>query len=141
MNIYFNAIPVMPLVLMWLAYTLLGWYLAAHHIFWLLGIFVTVVVLFVVSKTISWLEALFRFGSLTLIVVLALSASIFLVASWSLLTTLLILPLAVTVLAHLEMRFAGLSEVDTFVILTILAGLSLGMGEIIDIAFFPSIRY
>jgi hypothetical protein len=141
MNICFNAIPAMPLILLWLAYTLLGWYLAAHHIFWLLGIFVTVVVLFAVSKTISWLEVLFKFGSQTLIVVLALSASTFLVASWSLLTTLFILPLAVTILAHLEIRFAGLSEVDTFVILTILAGLSLGIGEIIDIALFPSIRY
>jgi hypothetical protein len=44
-------------------------------------------------------------------------------------------------LAHLEMRFAGLNELYTFVVLTILAGLGLGMGEIIDIVFFPSIRY
>lgn len=141
MNICFNSIPVMSLFLLWLTYTLLGWYLAAHHIVWLLGAFVTVVVLFVVSKSIFWLEALIRFGSQTLIVVLALSASIFLVAIWPLLVTLFILPLAVTILAHLEMRLAGLSEVYTFVILTILAGLSLGMGEMIDIALFPSIRY
>ncbi|MBW4446100.1 MAG: hypothetical protein KME38_04255 [Spirirestis rafaelensis WJT71-NPBG6] len=142
MNVgFFKTIPLTPLLLLWLAYAVLGWYLAAHHIVWLMGAFVTLVVLFVVSRSVYCLEALITFGSQTLIIVLALSGSIVLVATWSLLITLFILPLAATILAHLEMRFAGLNELYTFVILTILAGLGLGMGEIIDLVFFPSIRY
>jgi hypothetical protein len=41
MNVgFFNRIPLMPLVLLLLAYTLLGWYLAANQIIWLVGAFV-----------------------------------------------------------------------------------------------------
>ncbi|MBW4612367.1 MAG: hypothetical protein KME21_03650 [Desmonostoc vinosum HA7617-LM4] len=34
-----GKIPLMPLILLWLAYALLGWYLAAHQIIWLVGAF------------------------------------------------------------------------------------------------------
>jgi hypothetical protein len=142
MNIkYFNTMPVMPLGLLWLAYALLGWHLAAHHIVWLVGAFVAVVVLALVSKSIFWLEALVRFGSQTLVVVLILSSSIALIATWSLLISLFLLPLITTILANVEMRFAGFSELYTFLIITSLAVLGLGIGEMIDVVVFPSSRY
>jgi hypothetical protein len=134
-------IPVIPLILLYLAYALLGWYLASHHIIWLVGAFVVAVVLTVVIKSISWLEQLIEFGSQTLIVVLSLSASLALIAAWSILLTLFLLPLTTTILADLEMRLVGLSNRDRFLIITVLAGLGLAAGEIIDIGFLPSKRY
>jgi len=38
------------------------------------------------------------------------------------------------------MRFAGFSQVDTFLFLMLLAGFGLGLGEMIDIMFLPSMR-
>jgi hypothetical protein len=142
MNIgFFNRTPWMPLVLIWLAYALLGWYLSVHHIIWFVGAFVVCVVLAIIGKTISWLEALVDFGSQTLVVVLFLSLSITLIETWSLLFSLFLMPLATTLLADLEMRFAGFSQTDRFLVLTILAVLGLVIGETIDAVFFPSVRY
>ncbi|MCW5312369.1 hypothetical protein GTQ43_00425 [Nostoc sp. KVJ3] len=142
MNVeFFNRIPMMPLILLWLAYILLGWYLAANHIIWFAGTFVTAIVIAVVRKSISWLERLVEFGSQTLVVILFLSTSIALVATWSLLLRLFLIPLATTLLADLEMRFSGFNKVDSFWILTILAVLGLIVGELIDILLFPSSRY
>ncbi|AVH66708.1 hypothetical protein NPM_5257 [Nostoc sp. 'Peltigera membranacea cyanobiont' N6] len=131
----------MPLVLLWLAYTLLGWYLAANHIVWLVGAFVAAMVLAIVRKSTSWLERFVEFGSQTLAVVLFLSISIAFVATWSLLLRLFIIPLATTLLADLEMRFSGFNKLDSFWILTVLAVLGLVVGELIDILLFPSSRY
>jgi hypothetical protein len=142
MNIeFFSKVPLIALTLLWLAYALLGWYLAANHIVWLVGIFVAVVALGIVSRSISWLNFLISLGSRTLVVILALSTSIALVATWSILFSLFLLPLTTTILANLDMRFAGFSKTYTFLTLTILAGLGLLIGEFVDIVFFPSIRY
>ncbi|MBD2519918.1 hypothetical protein H6G93_34245 [Nostoc sp. FACHB-973] len=138
---FFYRIPLMALGLLWLAYALLGWYLAAHHIIWLVGAFVAAMVIAVTRKSISWLERLVEFGSKALVIILFLSTSIALVATWSLLFSLFLIPLATTLLADLEMRFAGFNKLDSFWILTILAVLGLVVGEVIDILFFPSSRY
>lgn len=131
----------MPLVLLWLAYTLLGWYLAANHIVWLVGAFVAAMVIVIVRKSTSWLERLVEFGSQTLAVILFLSISIAFVATWSLLLRLFLIPLATTLLADLEMRFSGFNKLDSFWILTVIAVLGLVIGELIDILLFPSSRY
>ncbi|MBE8999319.1 hypothetical protein IQ274_14090 [Nostoc sp. LEGE 12447] len=142
MNVeFFNRIPFMPLVLLWLAYTLLGWYLAANHIVWLVGAFVAAMVIVIVRKSTSWLERLVEFGSQTLAVILFLSISIAFVATWSLLLRLFLIPLATTILADLEMRFSGFNKLDSFWILTVIAVLGLVVGELIDILLFPSSRY
>ncbi len=142
MNVeFFNSIPLKPLVLLWLAYTLLGWYLAAHHIIWLVGAFIAAIVIAVVRKSISWLECLVEFGSKTLVVILFLSISIAFIATWSILFQLFIIPLATTLLADLEMRFSGYNKVDSFWVLTVLAILGLIVGEVIDILLFRSSRY
>ncbi|MBE9104258.1 hypothetical protein IQ229_04670 [Nostoc cf. edaphicum LEGE 07299] len=138
---FFHRIPLMPLVLLLLAYILLGWYLAAHHIIWLVGAFVVAMVIAVVRKSFSWLERLIEFGSKTLVVILFLSISIALVATWSILLRLFIIPLATTLLADLEMRFSGYNKLDSFWVITVLAVLGLVVGEVIDILLFPSSRY
>ncbi|MGM3305335.1 hypothetical protein ACSQ6I_04985 [Anabaena sp. WFMT] len=142
MNIvFFHKVPVNALVLLWLAYNLLGWYLAAHQIAWLVGAFVAVLAIAIVRKSNSWLESLLVFGSQTLIVVLFLSASIALIAIWSILFSIFLIPLATTLLADLEMRFSGFNKKDSFWILTVIAGLGLAVGEMIDILILPSIKY
>lgn len=134
----FNRIPVISLVLLWLTYALLGWYLAAHQIIWLVGAFVAVVAIAIVRKSVFWLEQLLAFGSKTLVVILVVSASIALIASWSLLFSLFVIPVATMYLADLEMRFTGFKRLETFWILTSLAASGLIVGEIIDLLFFPS---
>ena len=142
MNVAFlHRIPVMPLGLLWLAYALLGWYLAAHHTVWLAGAFVVAVTLAIVRKTIVWLEQLVAFGSRILVVVLFLSLSVALVEIWSIFFSLFLIPIATTLLADLEMRLAGFNKSDAFWILTILALSGLVMGEMIDILLFPSSRF
>lgn len=142
MNVgYFNRVPLQPLVLLWLAYTWLGWYLSVNHIIWLVGAFVAALVLAVVWRSLSWLERLIEFGSKTLVVVLVLSASVALIATWSLFSTFIVMPLATTLLAEMELRFAGFSKRDTLLLLTVLAGFGLTVGEVIDIVLFPSGRY
>ncbi|MEH2348073.1 MAG: hypothetical protein V7K55_08730 [Nostoc sp.] len=142
MNVeFFSRIPLMPLVLLLLAYTLLGWYLAANHIVWLVGAFVAAMVLAIVRKSTSWLERFVEFGSQILAVGLFLSISIAFVATWALLLKLFIIPLTTTLLADLEMRFSGFNKLDSFWILTVLAVLGLVVGEFIDILLFPSSRY
>ncbi|MEJ1939033.1 hypothetical protein WDZ92_53215, partial [Nostoc sp. NIES-2111] len=135
---YSHKIPVLPLVLLWLAYALLGWYLAAHHIIWLVGAFVATIAIALVRRSIAWLESLVSFGSRTLVVVVSLSASIALVATWSVLLSLFLIPIATTLLADLELRFAGFKKIDSFWILTVLAGWGLTVGELIDILLLPS---
>lgn len=132
--------PLLALILLWLAYAFLGWYLAAHHIIWLVGGFVALMAIAVVRKSISWLEGLVSFGSHLLVVILFLSMSIALVATWSLLFSLFLIPVASTLLADLEMRFAGFNKIDSFWILTMLATAGLVVGEVVDILFLPSIR-
>ncbi|MBD2387470.1 hypothetical protein [Cylindrospermum sp. FACHB-282] len=138
---FFSRIPVTSLVLLWVAYGFLGWYIAAHHIVWLVGAFVAAIAIVLVRKSLFWLDGLVAFGSQTLVVILALSASIALIATWSLLFSLFLMPVATTILADLEMRFAGFSKIDSFWVLTVIAVLGLGIGEMIDILFLPSSRY
>ncbi|MBW4511859.1 MAG: hypothetical protein KME64_35965 [Scytonematopsis contorta HA4267-MV1] len=133
--------PFISLALLWLAYAFLGWYLSAHHVIWLVGAFIVLVAFAIASKSIIWLESLVKFGSQTLVVVLALSASIALVATWSLLFSLLLVPLATTILANIEMGLAGFSDLNKFLTLTIIAAFGLAIGEMIDIAFIPSLRF
>ncbi len=57
MNIDFlKKITSLSLLLLWLAYALLGWYLSAHHIIWLVGIFIATVALFGGRKNSSLFE-------------------------------------------------------------------------------------
>ncbi len=139
MNVgFFHRIPVMPLLLLWLAYTLLGWYLAAHHIIWLTGAFVVSVTLAIVRKTIVWLEQLVAIGSRILFMVLFLILSVALVETWSVFFSLFLIPITTTFLADLEMRWKGFNKTDSFWILTVLALSGLVVGEMIDILILPS---
>jgi hypothetical protein len=146
MNIEFlNRFSWWSLLLMCLGYTLVGWYLSAHHIVWLVGLFIASVILYIASKTNPILERLINFSSQGLLAVLFVSLtasmSIAMAVIWSMLWTLIFIPLSTTLLAELEMRVAGFDKTDTFWILTFFAAFGLIVGEITDLVFLPSIRY
>lgn len=146
MNINISTIPWLPLLLLLLAYALLGWYLSAHHIVWLVGAFVAVVALAVTWKSRLWFEPLLKFGSqglgAVLILSLVVSVSIALATTnGSILIFLVFILLLATFFSEIELRFAGFSRLNTLLFLIFLAGLGLGLGEIIDIVFLPSSRY
>ncbi|MFB2768785.1 hypothetical protein ACE1AT_05760 [Pelatocladus sp. BLCC-F211] len=142
MNIeFFHQFPLTTLVLHWLAYAFLGWYLSVHHIVWLVGVLVVALVLTLVGRSLSWLNRLLNYGSQVLIVTVVLSASVIVVAILPLFFTFIVTPLATTVLAEIELRFAGFSKRDALLFLTLLAVLGLAVGETIDIMFLPSSRY
>ena len=138
---FFNRMPGMSLIFLWLAYALLGWYLSAHHIVWLVGAFVTIVVLAAIRKSVFWVESLMNVKSQMVSLILVLSAWIGLIATWSILFNFFLLPLATTVLADLDMRVSGFKPFDSFLVLTILAAFGLAVGETIDVLFLPSFRY
>lgn len=139
-----SRIPWLPLILLWLTYNLLGWYLSAHHIVWIVGAFIVAVPLAIAWQSISWLEGLIKFSSQGLFVVLmllSLSILFAVIATWPILLALIIMPVATTFLAEVDLRFADFNKLNTFLILTIVAGFGLGLGELIDILFLPSSRY
>lgn len=144
MDLETSKFPWLSLVLLWLSYSLLGWYLSAYHVFWFMGVLVAVLALAIAWKSIPCLKDLIRFGSRgswVILIMLVISVFISFIATWTLLLTLIIVPLITTFLAEIEMRFAGFSEVNTFVLLTVTSVLGLGLGEIIDILISPSMRY
>ncbi len=146
MNIGFiSRIPWLGLVLLWLVYALLGWYLSAHHIAWLVGAFVAALALAIVSKSSPWLDHLLKFISQGLVafllISLIISITVALAVTEPILLPLIVMPLVTTFLAELEMNLAGFSKTNKFLILTIIATLGLGLGEIIDILLLPSLRY
>lgn len=138
---FLSRISWLPLVLLWLAYALVGWYLSAHHLVWFVGAFVAALGLAVAWKSSPLLKGLVRFTFQGWVVILIISTSVALAVIWSILVTLIVIPLVTTILAKLEMRFVGLSKLDTFLFLTVIAGFGLGVGKIIDIILLPSMRY
>ncbi len=136
-----KRIPWSPLMFLWLAYALLGWYLSFYHIFWFVGAFVAVVGLALSWKSIAALERITKLASQGFLIILAmllLCVLWALAATWSILVPIIVIPLALTFLANAEMRFAGFSRLNTLLFLTVIAGLGLGFGEIIDLLFLAS---
>lgn len=133
------------LLLLWLAYALLGWSLAAHHIVWVVGLFIAFIAFYLGKKANPLLLYLINICSqnwfLVLSSALLFSILVAAIATSPLVITLVIIPLISTILVEIEMRFIGLNKFNKFLIFTILAGLGLTVGEVIDIIFLPSMRY
>lgn len=142
---FFNRIFSLPLGLFWLAYLLLGWYLSAHHLLWSIGFLIAISFLVIVWKTTPWLKKSLGLFSQEIWAILAIalifSLLVSLTPSWSMLWVLFVLPLLTTLLAVIEIQPASFSQKTQFLLLVALAFLGLGMGELIDLAFFPSLRY
>lgn len=139
-----SKIPGFPLVLLWSAYVLLGWYLSSYNIFWFVGACVVAGALALSWKSISWLEELIKSTSTGLLIILLMFMVCILLALATMGSTLIpiiVMPLPVTFLANVEMRFAGYSKLNTIIILAAIALVGLGLGEAIDILFLSSTGY
>jgi hypothetical protein len=136
-----SRIPWIPLGAFLLAYALLGWYLSAYDIFWFVGACVAVVALALSWKSLASLERLVQFSSpgfLVILVILMLSILSALATTLSILVPIIAIALALTFLANVEMRFAGFSRMNIFLFLSVLAGLGLAFGELIDLLLLAS---
>lgn len=136
-----SKLPWQILVCLGLAYVLVGWYLAAHHVVWFVGIFIAVLVFAFSLASSPWLHGLFGYIPQALLIILIFSILVTLVVTYSMLSTLVLIPFVTTVLAWQELRFLELRNPQTFWILIAVAFLGLGVGEFIDILVLPSLRY
>lgn len=137
--------PWLALTLLCSAYALLGWYLSAHHILWIVGVFVTLATLAIVWKGTPTLENLSLLKSSRLfglvVIGLMLSLPVALIVGGSLFLNLIFLPVITMLFAEIEMRSAGFKQLELFLYLTMSAGLGLGLGETIDLVLVPSGRF
>ncbi|MBD3881056.1 hypothetical protein IFO70_04750 [Phormidium tenue FACHB-886] len=135
----------LALSLLGIEYVLLGWYLAVHHIFWLIAISTVVTTLIVVWKGNPILESLIRVLSQQSFVVLGLSLlfSLFLALIFiePILGELVIAPMLTLMYAIFEMQSARFNEFEVLKWLVIVTGACLALGEIIDLLVMPSARY
>jgi len=141
----FFKLPVLALLTLWLAYALLGWYLSAHHIIWLVGACTTFVALAVAWKSSPLLDRFTSLGSqdlfIVVIVSLIISISVALAITWTNSFTLVVIPFVAMILAQVEMGFSGFDKLATFLFLTFIAGTGLVFGEVVDLTLFPSSKY
>lgn len=137
--------PWVALSLLGVEYSLLGWYLAAHHVFGLVSTFVLMTTLTIVWKSNPMLQSLTSLFKQQLLVVIGVSLlfSLFVVLTFvnPILFSLVVLPLLTLLYALVEMQAAEFKQVDIFLWLVIITGGGLGLGEAIDLFVMPSMRY
>lgn len=140
-----NRIPLLSLSTLWLAYALLGWYLSAHHIVWLVGACVVFAAKAIVWKSSPLLNHLSKLGSQGLVVVISASLIVSLLVAlaitWSTSFAFFAVPFITTFFAQVEMVVNGFNKSQKLSILTITAVLGLIFGEVVDLVFLPSVRY
>lgn len=133
------------LILLGVEYVILGWYLAAHHIFWLIGTFILGLTFAVIWKKNPILNAFEWLVQQQVIVVIGISFLLSLLLAWVYLKPVLLelslLPLLTLVYALLEMRTAEFKQSDVLLWAALVTGLGLGLGETIDLFVIPSMRY
>lgn len=139
-------LPWASLGLVSIAYILLGWHLSAYHIVWLVGVMVTIFTIAIACETNPIVELFLRlFGSQSLFVIVSLSLtfslSVAFVAVEPVLMTFFATPTITMLLAALNLQSAGLGRLESFVALTIVAIVGLGLGEGIDMILLSSMRY
>lgn len=135
----------LALGLLGVEYSLLGWYLAAHHVFGLVSTLVVLTTLVIVWKSNPMLEALAWLVKQQVLIFIGMSLVFSLAVALMLvkpiLLSLIVIPLITLVYALLEMRAANLSQINVFFWSVIIATLGLGLGESIDLFITPSMRY
>ena len=138
-------IPLLSLSTLWLAYALLGWYLSAHHIAWLVGAFVVFIAKAIVWQSSPLLKQLSNLSSQGLFVVITVSLifslSVALAITWSTSFAFIAVPFITTFFAQVEMGINGFNKSQQLLFLTLTAGFGLLFGEVIDLAILPSVRY
>lgn len=139
-------LPWASLGLVSIAYIQLGWHLSAYHVVWLVGILVVIFTIAVACESNPIVELFLRlFGSQSLAIVISLSLTFSLVVAFvtvePILVALFATPTITMLLAALDLQATGVRQLESFVALTIVAIVGLGIGEGIDMMLLPSMRY
>lgn len=139
-------LPWTSLGLVGIAYVLLGWHLSAYHVVWLVGVLVAIFTVAVACESNPIVNLFLRlFGSQSLLIVISLSLtfsiSVAFIAVEPALMTLFATPTITMLLAALSLQSAGVGRLESFVALTTVAIVGLGLGEGIDILLLTSMRY
>lgn len=140
-----GRMPWLALWVLWSAYALLGWYLAAHHIIWIMGAAVIAVMLMMTGKETPILKQLTWLSSQSLFITIAISlvvtiCLILLVTDFQFLG-LIFLPAVATFWADVEMRSIQSEPHRIWVRLAVIASLGIAFGEAFDLLLIPSMRY
>ncbi len=137
--------PWLALSLLGMEYALLGWYLAAHHIFWLVGTLIVGATIAIAWKRNPLLQSLSWLLRQPLLIVIVLSFLFSLLVTTlflqPILSSLLVLPLITLLYALIEIQAAGFQQVNTFLWLVVITSLGLCFGEAVDLFVTPSMRY
>jgi hypothetical protein len=140
-----NSKSVLALSLLGVEYALLGWYLAAHHIFGLVGTFVVISTLVIAWKSNPVLELLAWLIKQQVLVVIVISLLFSVLVALTLvkpiLLSLIVVPFITLLYALLEMRAAAFRQTEIFLWSIIITSLALGLGEAVDLFITPSMRY
>ncbi|ACK74126.1 conserved hypothetical protein (plasmid) [Gloeothece citriformis PCC 7424] len=119
------------------SYFLVGFYLSAHQLLGVMGVYFLVIISAIIFKNIPCLKPIPKqlFAPLggALLIALMVSVLASLTISWSMLWLFIVIPFLTTLLAVVEMQIAGFSQLMTFLSLTTLAAIGLGAGELIDL--------
>ncbi|MCU0566351.1 MAG: hypothetical protein MUF49_07120 [Oculatellaceae cyanobacterium Prado106] len=129
------------LLLLWLAYALVGWHLAAHHIFWFIGFAMTTIALVLAWTSSPWFGGLFGYLPQVLLLALAASVLLSLIVISPVLFTLLVTPILTLLLAWQEIKASPFAPRNVWVVLVGFVLLGLLTGELFDLFLFPSARY
>lgn len=136
----------LALALLSFAYGLLGWYLAAHHLIWLIGAVVIGAALLVDRQSARFLANFAQLGNQSLVMVFGASFlfTLFVTALVlkPLFLSIVILPVLTMLFADLELRVAGVKPINIALYLAMIAAVSLGIGEFLDLFYAsPSLRF
>lgn len=136
-----SRLPWLARFLLSLAYALVGWNLAAHHVIWFMGLLITALAMTLSWAGRRWIEQALDYIPTVLLVALTVSLLVTLAFTSSLFLAIAFIPVLTTFFAWSELRFFNLSQARTFWGLVAIAVLSLCVGEIVDLWVLPSARY
>lgn len=136
-----SRLPWLSLILLWFAYVLVGWNLAAHHVIWFMGLLIMALAMTLSWVGSRWIKQALAYIPTVLLVALTVSILVTLAFTSSLFLALALVPLLTTFFAWNEMRFFNFSQARTFWGLIAIAVLGLSVGEVFDLWVLPSARY
>ncbi|NJR56474.1 MAG: hypothetical protein HC768_19130 [Acaryochloris sp. CRU_2_0] len=136
-----SKLPWLALILLWLAYALVGWNLAVYHVIWFMGLLIIALAMTLSWFGSRWIKQALNYIPTVLLVALTASILVTLALTSSLFLPLALIPFLTTFYAWSEMRFFNRSQNSTFWSLIAIAILGLSVGELLDLWVLPSARY
>ncbi|MBF2074686.1 MAG: hypothetical protein IGS50_13110 [Synechococcales cyanobacterium C42_A2020_086] len=140
MNRIFPKSPLLALILLMVAFALVGWQLTLHHLVLFVSVLCSTIALVISQEANPWMGGIFGQLPQILLFSLSLSLLITLIFTLPILLTLVVIPVLTTLLAWQEIRLLYPRSV-IWRLLLIVALLGVGLGELIDLLILPSAKY